>query len=235
MKRISIVFLVLLGSVDAFGKVANLSDAPSVRHQLLLHSERSELTPAVGLTLNDSFSRTFLFQIGYQYHIMEWLSVGAELSYGAAWSTNLTSGIEDQVSADPGFKSDHPGQTYKLPRSSLELLAVAKVSFVPLSGKLVLFNKYLGYADIHIDVGGGMARVKGYSMDPSITFAILVGGGFRFFPTTGVSVNIDVKDYMVRRVVNGSKTDTGTQSLTQNPTLMLGVSVFFPLEAAYGP
>jgi outer membrane beta-barrel protein len=235
MKRIALILLIVLGSTDAIAKVGSLADAPSVRHQLLLRKARHELAPAVGITLADSYSRSFMFQVAYQYHILDWLAVGAEVSYGVSWQTKLTDRIQEEVSKQAEWTMQNPGRGYQLPNTAVELLTLARVSFVPLSGKMVLFKKYLGYVDFHIDVGGGGARVKGAATDSKFTWALMVGGGLRFWPTTGLSVNLDVKDYMVYRVLNIPWKGEGQESLTQNPTFMAGVSVFLPMTAEYGP
>jgi outer membrane beta-barrel protein len=236
MKRILIAFLILLGSVDAFAKVGSLADAPSIRHQLLLRKGRHEITPAIGLTMGDVYSRNFLFQVGYQYHITDWIAVGGEVSYAAPFATNLADTIATQVAADPTYQKLNPGRSFGLSRTGLQFIGLAKVSVVPLSGKLVWFGKLLGYADLHVDVGGGGATVRGYGdLSNSGSFAVLVGGGMRFFPTRNISVNLDIKDYMIQRVLVLSRTGAGDKTLTQNPAFMAGVSFFLPGGPEVGP
>jgi outer membrane beta-barrel protein len=236
MKRIAIVLLVLLGSADAFAKVSVLADAPSVRRQNLLRKSRHEITPSFGVTMGDTFTRSFLFQVGYQYHVLDWLGIGAEFGYAASMKTALTEGIEREVARDPEWQAANPGQSYEMPRTGLQMLALAKASFTPLSGKLVLFRKFLGYVDMHVDVGGGMAKVQGLGKaEGATTFAVLVGGGFRFFPTRMLSVNLDVRDYMVPRKLNQPSNGKPAESkLTQNALFLLGVSFFLPTQNEIG-
>lgn len=237
MKRLAIGLLVLLGSVDASAKVSSLADAPSVRHNVLLHKGRHEINPQFGLTFADPYTQSVVLGIGYLYHITDWVGIGAEFSYGVGIKTKLAQGIEREVTRDPEWKGLHPGQTYEMGRTGLNVLGIVEASFTPLSGKLVLFRKFMGYADFHVNVGVGFASVKGYGvLDSKITYALMVGGGFRLFPHKAVSVNVDVKDYMVPRVVNQPVTSkSGSTKFTQNPTFLLGVSVFLPLANETGP
>lgn len=232
MKRSAIVLLIVFASVEASAK--SLSDAPSIRHQLLLRKTRHELAPAIGITLADPYSRSFLFQVGYLYHILDWLGVGAEVSYGASWQTSLTDRIEEQVSAQSEWFMQNPGRDYQLPHTALELLAIAKVSLVPLNGKLLLLKKHLVYIDMHVDIGGGGARTKGVDTGSKFTWALMVGGGLRFWPTKAISVNFDVKDYMVYRALNIPWKGQGEEGVSQNPAFLVGISVFFPMTAEYG-
>lgn len=235
MKRVAVVILVLLGSAEAAARTG-LTDAPSIRHQHLLRKARHEITPAVGVTLGDAYARNLMMQLGYTYHITDWIGVGAEFSYGVAFKTALTEGIESEVTRDPEWQANHPAQSYQLPRSGLNILALARATLVPLSGKLVLFRKFLGYADFHVNVGGGLAMMKGYGgLDDETGFAILVGGGFRFFPMKWWSVNFDVNDYMIPRTVNRPNTGSGgDKEFTQNPAFVFGVSFFLPTAAQTG-
>ncbi|MBM4396993.1 MAG: outer membrane beta-barrel domain-containing protein [Deltaproteobacteria bacterium] len=235
MKRIAVAIVVLLAASHVYAKTG-LTDAPSIRHQHMLRKARHEITPAIGATLGDAYARNLMLQLGYTYHITDWIGVGAEFSYGVAFKTALTEGIESEVTGDPEWQKVHTGEKYQLARTGLNVLALAKVTLVPFSGKLVLFRKFLGYADVHINVGGGMAMVKGHGgLSDETSFAILVGGGFRFFPMKWWSVNFDVNDYMVPRIVSRAATGSGgDKTFSQNPAFMFGVSFFLPTGSSVG-
>ena len=235
MRRILVCVMMLLGSGDAWAKTG-LTDAPSIRHQQLLRKARHELTPAIGATMNDTYCRNMLIQLGYVYHITDWIGVGAEFSYGVGFKTALTSQIESEVTRDPEWLEKNAGAKYQLGRTGLNILALAKAAIVPFSGKIVLFRNFGAYVDFHVNLGGGLAMVKGYGgLDDSTTYAVLVGGGFRFFPMNWWSVNLDVSDYMVPRVLNRAATGTPTEKkFTQNPAFLFGVSFFMPTAPGRG-
>lgn len=253
MKRLSVLVLVVLGTMDAQAKIGGVSDAPAVRHRLELRQSRHELSLGLGMTLNDSYTRNVLIRAGYQYHFLDWLGIGLEAAFGAQVKTALSSAIESGVTNSPEFRQEFPGKSATIPRNGLQALLVAKASVVPFSGKLVLFGKYLGYVDIQVTAGGGMALVKGIGgLSNRTTYAIAVGGGFRFYPTNYLSVNLEVLDYMVPLIlpenrklapnesaayvfsVGGGGRVPYRERLTQNPALLVGVSVFLPMAAERG-
>lgn len=227
MKRIAIILLMMVVSLEAEAKMAGLADAPSIRHQTLIRKGRHELTPAFGITVGKAYNLDMVFQASYQYHFTDWLAAGIEIGYGGvSFKTGLTKGIEAE-----GRRTEDPN-TYAVARSGLGLLALAKASLTPLAGKLVLGGQYLGYVDFHINVGVGMATIKYMDWnDPpgKIAVAALVGAGFRYFPIKLLSINVDVQDYMVPRKETRSK----PSRFTQNPTVIMGVSFFLP-EAGRG-
>lgn len=248
MKRLCVIVLIVLGATDALAKLGGVSDAPAVRHRLELRKSRHELSLGLGMTLNDAYTRNVLIRGGYQYHILDWLGVGLEASFSAPVKTALSSAIESGVTNSPEFRQEFPGKSATIPRHGLQTLLIAKADVVPFGGKLVVLGQYLGYVDLHVTVGGGMALVKGFGGLPNRTvYAIAVGGGLRLFPTRYLSVNLDVLDYMVpqfmpenRKIgpgepaayvfpVGGGGSVPYRERLTQNPALLLGVSVFLPM------
>lgn len=235
MKRFAtILLLVLLVSVDAYAKVGSISDAPAIRHPHELRKGRHEISIFEGVTLADSYTINLLTQLSYKYHVLDWLGVGLEASYGVSFGTSLTKGIETEVTEGEWGKQN-PGQKYSMSRSGLAALVLLDIEFVPFSGKLVLFRKFLGYVDLHIAIGGGWALVRGIGrMENESTGVFMVGGGLRFHPTKYLSVNLEVKDYMVYRALNVPLEGTSDKKFTQNPTFLLGLSVFFPMKAEQG-
>lgn len=222
MKRFAIILLLMMGAGEAHARMTTLADAPSVRHQNLLRKGRHELTPAFGVTVGKAYNLDMIFQASYQYHFTDFISAGLEIGYGGvSFKTGLTRRIEDE-----GRRTEDPN-AYQVARSGIGLLALAKVSVVPLGGKLVLGGRYLGYVDFHVNLGVGMATLK-YMDWPShpgtIRVAALVGAGFRYFPIKRLSINLDVQDYMIPR----QEVRARPSRFTQNPAVLLGVSFFLP-------
>lgn len=223
MKRIALIALVLLVASPALARVGSLADAPAIRKQNLIHDGRHEITvtPA-GVTLGGKYNVDMLVEVGYQYHLAEWVGLGVEVGYGyLGIKTGLTKDIEKYQQAEE-----------PVARSGLGLLALAKASITPLSGKIVTGGKLLGYMDFHINLGVGLATIKymDWQNPPaSLALAVLVGGGVRFFPIKLISINLDVNDYMVLRKVTPKQGKT----MTQNPAFLLGLSFFLP-EAGRG-
>lgn len=253
MKHLSVIVLILVASVEAQARSGGVSDAPAVRHRLELRKSRHELSLGLGMTLNDAYTRNVLMRGGYEYHFLDWLGVGLEAAFGAQVKTALSSAIESGVTNSPEFRKEFPGKSATIPRSGLQALLLAKASVVPLGGKLVLLGRHLGYVDMQVTVGGGMALVKGFGgLSNRTTYAIAVGGGFRFYPTQYLSVNLEVVDYMVPQYLpENRKLEPGESAahvfalggggsvpyrerLTQNPAFLVGVSVFLPMVPERG-
>lgn len=245
MKRFAaILLLVLLTSVDGFAKVGNVSDAPAVRHPHELRKGRHEISVFEGVTLADSYTINLLTQLSYKYHVLDWLGVGLEAAYGASFATPLTNETEGAVNSGE-WSQQNPGQKYNMSRSGLAALVLLDIEFVPFSGKMVLFRKFLGYVDFHIVLGGGYALVRGVNnLSNESTGVFMVGGGFRFYPTKYLSINLEVKDYMVYRTMNRKLVlnpasnqyveQNTSKKFSQNPTFLIGLSVFFPMAPTQG-
>lgn len=231
------ILVTLFGFLPITGeaKVGTLSDAPTIRKPNLMRQKRFEISPAIGIMMNSEYTREVLVQFGALYHVTDYLGIGLEFSYGAPLKTSLTSGIETEYSKDPEWATSHPGEKYSVSRSSLEIMAGPVVTFVPLKGKILLFRRYLSQVDLHLTLGGGFARVKGIGrMDTKNTYNIMVGGGLRFFVWKGLSVNLEVKDYMVQRILVQPPGGGAKSKFTQNPCGLLGVSIFFPQNVERG-
>lgn len=247
MKRLSIVGLLCLFTQVAVARVGE-TNIPAVRHRLELRKSRSELGLSLGVTFPNVYTHNSLIRAQYFYHFLDWLGVGAEGSFGFPVKTALTSGIERELSMEPGQV-----RVPLVPRTSLQALFLGKVSVVPLSGKIVLLKKYLGYADFYVSAGAGIARVKGHGgLNSKTTYAIGIGGGLRFFPMDFLSINVEIMDYMVRqarpenRKIGPGESATYvfslgkeglvpySERLTQNPALLVGVSLFLPRVPSRG-
>lgn len=216
MKRTIFFILVLslFGAAQAQAQQSTgLKDMPPIMHKLLMRGHRFELVPALGITLNDEYTRSLLLQVSAAYHISDWLGVGLEITYGAPLKTGLTEDIESQTGT-------------KVNRSYINLLALPYVSFTPFSGKFVVFDKYLGYADLHLDLGAGMTYVGGDIN--GATWNVMFGIGMRYFPIKGLSIMINFRDYLVPRALNTAADGSSSRKLTNNLAVLLGVGFYFP-------
>ena len=132
-----------------------LAGAPAVRHVRVYREGRFQVTPQVGFTLQDEFSRSILFGATATYHLTDWLGVGL---WGFGVPVHMTTGLTDQISSK--------GQTTDRNRLSLPSASnfpnqiglinwgiAPQVTFVPLRGKLSLFQKLFVDADFFITAG----------------------------------------------------------------------------------
>ncbi len=134
-----------------------LAGQPAVRHMRLYRGERFRITPAIGYSLQDEFSRALFFGGEVSYHFVEWLGVGI---WGAGAPVRIDTDLTTQVGTNgqitdrnrlslpsaAGFTDQVGRITWGL---SLHLL------FIPLRGKLSLFQA--GFVDTDLYVIAGVA------------------------------------------------------------------------------
>jgi len=139
-----------------------LAGAPAVRKMRIYRDGRFQLQPTFGMTLNDEFSRTMLAGIQIGYHFTDWLGIHGFFDYGLfGIDTTLT----DQVSKhgqttdrnvlslpSPGKFSDQIGQ--------LKFLSGVQATFIPLRGKLSLFQAIFVDTDFYLFGGAAFAQVQ---------------------------------------------------------------------------
>ena len=229
-----IVSAILLTGTGVWAQQSpSLKHMPPIMHKLLMRGHRIELIPALGITVNDKYTRSLLLQLRGAYHVNDWFGVGIEITYGASsknksyFKTGLTRDIESQVS------KAHNGTSFTMSRTYINLLALPYVSFTPFAGKFVVFDNFLGYADIHFDLGAGLAYVGAYegtsdSLGSSATWTAMFGGGMRYFPIKGLSIILSVHDYLVKRALNTSYNGSSSRELTNNLAVLIGVGFYFP-------
>jgi outer membrane beta-barrel protein len=136
-----------------------LAGAPAVRRLRIYREGRFEVTPQAAFTLTDEYTRTIAFGASATYHFTDWLGVGA---WGFFAPIHIDTALTDQIS--------QIGQTATSNRLSLPSAAgfpdqigtinwgaALQAVFIPLRGKLSLFQKLFIDADFYIT--GGVAFI----------------------------------------------------------------------------
>lgn len=184
MRRIIATGLLALGGLLALESTAYaqeiqltgpLAGAPAVR-QLRYHRKgRLEVAPTVSFTLLDEFQRTIFVGGRLQYHVTDWLGLGAWGAYGVVhMNTGLTDEIE-QVTEDrwdPSRDNDprsaidrnasllSVGQDFSEQLGQIQWIAAPQVTAVPFRGKLALFQKIFVDTDIYLFAGPAFIGVR---------------------------------------------------------------------------
>lgn len=135
-----------------------LAGAPAVRHMRVYRQNRLMITPFAGLTLQNPHQRQILFGANVGYHFLDWLGITGTFGYGAIGiDTNLTKEIEAQgVTTDRNRLSLPSRQRFDEQVGSLDWMASLQLNFVPLRGKLALFQKGFVDADFHLFAGAAL-------------------------------------------------------------------------------
>lgn len=139
-----------------------LAGAPAVRRLRIYRQGRFEITPQAAFTLTDEFTRTIGLGASATYHITDWLGIGA---WGFFAPIHIDTGLTDQIS--------QIGQTAASNRLSLPTHegfsdqigtinwgAAVQLVFIPLRGKLSLFQKLFIDADFFITGGAAFMGIE---------------------------------------------------------------------------
>ena len=149
-----------------------LAGQPAVRNMRLYREKRVHLKPFFGFTLQDEYSKAFLFGAQVGYYFTDWIGIDALFGYAPAQAkTDLTKEIENQgQTTDVNALSLPSRERFSDQIGQIDWMAGAQVTFIPLRGKLSLFQKV--FLDTDFYVFGGVAAVgveeRASVTDPSI-------------------------------------------------------------------
>ncbi len=131
-----------------------LAGARSVSHLVRYREGRLALTPTVGITLQDEFSRAMFAGLRAQYHFTDWLGLGAGFLYGVPFDTSLTSQIDQRA---PGGTPNIPNRAnFSQQIGQRNYMVDLYVSFIPLRGKFALFQNLVADLDFYVVAGAAM-------------------------------------------------------------------------------
>jgi outer membrane beta-barrel protein len=198
-----------------------LAGAPAVRKMRVYRDNRLQIQPEFGATLVDEFTRTLFVGAQIGYHFTDWLGIQAFFDYGVSLDTNLT----DQVKSR-GQRTDF--NALSLPNPSkfdkqvgqIKFLTGIQATFIPLRGKLALFQAVFVDTDFYIFGGVAFANVQERKN---------VAGG----PTTGVCNPTTLREARAGGTFEGADAlcrETQGQTATRlalAPTFGVGLSMYF--------
>jgi len=139
-----------------------LAGQPAVRHMRIFRRGRVQLQPMVAFTLTDEFTRTMFAGAQVQYHLTDWLGIGA---WGGFGLLHLDTGLTEQVQqlgqvTDRNRLSLPSREGFPDQIGQLQWAAALQLAFIPLRGKLSLFQKLFVDADFYIFAGAAMVGVE---------------------------------------------------------------------------
>lgn len=206
---------------------------PAVRNKLQLHEGRHVLSPTVGFTANDPYQTNLLLGANWRYYIQSWIGAGLDLAGGLGLETSLSERIGSELTT--------PQRVFDVAATSLRLLLHATLEVVPIEGKFLLAGGQQVRMDLHLLGGFGMAMVAGaegigVDVEDEITWLPVFGGGMRFFPNDWLAIGLDVRDYIVQRVL-ATRRDGGVpaREYTHNLTVTLSLGFFLPTSPTIDP
>jgi outer membrane beta-barrel protein len=227
MRKLSLVLfgLVLFAAQPVLAQKTNpLDGQPEVRKRLMLRESRFEVAPQLGFALNRDFYHTIFFGLKAEYHISDWISVGANFGY-APNAMNVKTGLTDNIIGQLPDTYDSSTAKQLVPSKSmaenpmlrLNMLVGAQANVTPFFGKMALFSKLFFNYDFYGFVGFGAAMYSdkcgactytdgtGATIDyknpttgfkPGLTF----GAGFHFFFNNWIALNAEIRDTAIPNI-----------------------------------
>ena len=189
----------------------------------VLQKGRFDLTPRLGMTVNDAVYRNVMVEVTGHYHFTERVYAGAMGQwYGlSAFLGGPTQTYRD-VNAQTQALVDAP---------HLNWSGGAEVGFVPLFGKFALFNRGIIFYDL--SVTAGVTFNEAASIASPTVRERAVGGTMsvatRFFLNDWMALNLEVRDVLYQARLSGV---SGTV-LSHSVTLGAGVSFYLPTTFEY--
>lgn len=212
-----------------------LEVGPMVRRKLLYRSTRFEIAPFFGMTLADPYTRNGIAGASLNFHLTNEFSIGVTGGYGLLQSpTDLRTNMDAELNQNPTGRG-----AGRLAYSYIGWMAALEGAYVPVFGKFSILNDVILNYDLHLIFGAALIGQDAEAVIPNgaVTDASLIGTrvapniglGFRFFVSDFVSVNLEMRDMIYSRSELGSGI-AGSDQLTNNFLLSLGVSFFLPTD-----
>lgn len=141
-----------------------LAGAPAVRHMRLYRGGRFNVIPGIGYTLQDEYGRSLFFTVEANYHFLEWLGVGI---WGGFNMANIDTDLTTQITRAgqttdrnrlslPSAGPDTGTAGFANQIGRLVWAASLHLIFIPLRGKLSLFQAVFIDTDLYIFAGVGL-------------------------------------------------------------------------------
>jgi outer membrane beta-barrel protein len=139
-----------------------LAGAPAMRHGRLYRKGRVQLQPTVGFTINDEFSRSILAGLQFGYHFTDWIGLQLFFHYDVyPLDTDLTDQIKARGQSTEFNRLSLPNKkNFAKQIGHLNFITGAQATFIPLRGKLALFQAAFVDTDFYIFLGAALASVE---------------------------------------------------------------------------
>lgn len=131
-------------------------DADALKKQLFTKKGKHELSPTFGLSTNDAFYQVYYFGIMYNYHIRDWVSIGALLNGAFSQPTGLTKTLSNPPNPTQPGQSAGFGVTPDVRQPFFLSTVGVQARFAPFYGKLSFFSEAVVHFDFYFTVGGGL-------------------------------------------------------------------------------
>jgi outer membrane beta-barrel protein len=213
----------------------------AVQRMYVLRNGRFELAPSLSDTFNDQYVTHPAVGAALNYWITNVLAVGVNVLW--------YQGIESESKLNFAIRRS---TRLAVPITDYQLGAHLNFTYVPIYGKFEMFNDAIFQWDSYLVGGVGMLRTRPVAViDPAVrTFdfdwrvAFNAGIGLRVFVTKWLSVFGELRDYLYMEKLENLQVSLSARGqpstwidqnskLTNNVTVALGFSMFFPFTFDY--
>jgi outer membrane beta-barrel protein len=213
----------------------------AVQRMYVLRNGRFELAPSLSDTFNDQYVTHPAVGAALNYWITNVLAVGVNVLW--------YQGIESESKLNFAIRRS---TRLAVPITDYQLGAHLNFTYVPIYGKFEMFNDAIFQWDAYLVGGVGMLRTRPVAViDPAVrTFdfdwrvAFNAGIGLRVFVTKWLSVFGELRDYLYMEKLENLQVSLSARGqsstwidqnskLTNNVTVALGFSMFFPFTFDY--
>ena len=214
----------------------------AVQQLFVLRNGRVELQPYWGFTLNDQFVSHPGPGLALNYWITNVLAVGVNGNYYGPFNTDSQFNFETRRAARIG-----------VPLTEYNWGANFNFTYTPVFGKFAGFGDFIFQYDAYVVGGVGAIATRPIAVidpdnrafDYETRLAFNAGIGLRVFFNRWFAVTMEIRDYIFNDQLENTQIPDdigdaqdpanwfGDQSLTNNVTAQLGVSVFIPFSFEY--
>lgn len=209
-------------------EIASMQEGPTVRRQLLHRSGRVEFAPQGTFSLNDAFMRNAMPGVGVSYFLNNSFGITGSFNYGLLQlDTSLRSDMDETLDDQSLEETSY---------SRIGWALDAGLVYVPAFGKFTLMNSVTTHYDFHLFGGLGVVNEVAESasgdgeIDPEMEGVRpggMFGAGLRFFLGDAISLNFQVRNYLMAR---SQPISQGGADLQLGNTLLFttGIGIFWP-------
>jgi len=138
-----------------------LAGAPAVRKMRIYRDGRFSIQPEFGATLVDEFKRTLFMGATVGYHFTDWIGVHGFFDYGVSLNTDLTKQVQSHgQTTDYNALSLPTAGGFSNQVGQIKFLTGLQATFIPLRGKLALFQAWFVDTDFYLFAGAAFASVQ---------------------------------------------------------------------------
>lgn len=189
----------------------------------VLQKGRFNLSPRLGVTVNDAIYRNFNVGANANFHISERLYIGGIFHWYDFG--DFLGGVTQ------AYRDVQTETTGSVDAAYLNWAGGLEVGFVPLFGKFALLNRGIIFYDVSLTAGAVFADSSSVSAPalsnsgPGGTISL----NTRLFLNEWMAVNVEVRDVLFSGRLRGQAGGV----LTHSVSLGLGMSFYFPLGFEY--